>query len=297
MRALVCFVTAILVAATALGQDYKSLEGMTVTARVAMPASQEGLDIHMGTEPQLDVHNAAEGLKQYGTAISAGQSAMITSVVVKPHEIEVLLGGGGYGTFSDAATQSAETPTVTFQAESPREKDLTEQLKYTNDYWERERIRRELYEIKRQRDRSGQKSPQANAQLAEKQKRAAAGSRFNMRFDGAMPEEATNKSKLIYVLSKYVEFERTPGDQQTAPIRWSLTDLARRGRPEDRSVPALRKGLTVQQVAQILGPASKVEDRSDGALEIDFREYNRDGQHVTAEFVGGVVTNYTVTPQ
>ena len=61
MRALVCFVTAILVAATALAQDYKSLEGMTVTARVAMPASQEGLDIHMGTEPQLDVHKAAEG--------------------------------------------------------------------------------------------------------------------------------------------------------------------------------------------------------------------------------------------
>jgi len=80
-------------------------------------------------------------------------------------------------------------------------------------------------------------------------------------------------------------------------VRWSLTDMARRGRPEDSSVPALHKGLTVQQVAQILGPASKVEDRSDGALEIDFREYNGDGQHVTAEFVGGVVVNYSVTLQ
>ena len=45
-----------------------------------------------------------------------------------------------------------------------------------------------------------------------------------MRYDGAMPEDATNKSQIIAVLSKYVEFERTPGEQQAGPVRWSLTD-------------------------------------------------------------------------
>jgi hypothetical protein len=73
--------------------------------------------------------------------------------------------------------------------------------------------------------------------------------------------------------------------------------MAQRSRPQDSSVPALGKGLTVVQVEQILGPAVKVEDRSDGALEIDFREYNSDGQHVTTEFVGGVLANYTITSQ
>jgi hypothetical protein len=270
---------------------------MTVTAKVDMPASREGLDIHPGTESPLDLHKAAERIKQYGVAVHAGQSAMITSVVVKTHDIEVLLGGGGYGTFTGTTTPGDETPTITYQAETRREKDLTEQLKYTNDYWERERIRRELDEMARQRNRSDQKAPQASAQQGEQQKRAATGSRFNIRYDGAMPEDAATKSRILAVLSKYVEFERTPGEQAAGPVRWSLTDMARRGRPEDSSAPALRKGLTVQQVAQILGPASKLEDRSDGALEIDFREYNRDGQHVTAEFVGGVVANYTVASQ
>jgi hypothetical protein len=131
----------------------------------------------------------------------------------------------------------------------------------------------------------------------EQQKRASAGSRFNIRYDGAVPESATSKGAIMAVLNKYVEFERLPGEQPAGPVRWTLTEMARRGRPEDSSVPALRKGLTVVQVEQILGPAAKVEDRSDGALEIDFREYNNDGQHVTTEFVGGVLANYTITSQ
>ena len=296
MRTLVCVMTIMLVAATVLGQDYRSLEGTTVTAKIDMPASREGMDIHPGMESALDLHKAAERIKQYGVAVHAGQSALITSVVVKPHDVEVLLGGGGYGTFTDSMMLADETPPIPYRAETRREKDLMEQLKYTNDYWERERIRRELDEMERQHHRTDQKV-QTSEQQVEQQKRSAAGSRFNIRYDGAMPEDAATRSRIVAALSNYVEFERTPGEQQGGLGRWSLTDMARRGRPEDSPMPALRKGLTVQQVAQILGPASRVEDRSDGALEIDFREYNRDGQRVTAEFVGGVVVNYTVTPQ
>jgi hypothetical protein len=222
---------------------------------------------------------------------------MITNVVVKPHNIEVWLGGGGYGTFSGTLAQGAQTTAVSYQEETRREKDLKEQLKYTNDYWERERIRRELDDIDRQRNRDNPKAAQVGAQQVEQQKRAVAGSRFNVRYDGAMPESATSKSAIMAVLSKYVEFERTPGEQQAGPIPQSLAAMAQRNRPQDSAVPALRKGLTVLQVEQILGPAVKVEDRSDGALEIDFREYNSDGQHVTTEFVGGVLVNDTITAQ
>ena len=301
MRVLVCMVEAVLAtvlaAGQALGQDHRALEGMTVTAKLDMPASQEGVDIRPGTEVPLDLHKVADRIKQYGVAVHTGQSVMITNVVVKPHNIEVYLGGGGYGTFGGALAQAAQTTAVSYPAETRREKDLKEQLKYTNDYWERERIRRELDDINRQRNRDNPKAAQVSAQQVEQQKRAVAGSRFNIRYDGAVPEDTASKHGIMAVLNKYVEFERAPGEQPAGPVRWTLTEVARRGRPEDSSVPALRKGLTVMQVEQILGPAVKVEDRSDGALEIDFREYNSDGQHVTTEFVGGVVVNYTVTGQ
>jgi hypothetical protein len=162
MRVLVCVVTAVLAAVpaatSALGQDYRALEGMTATAKLDMPASQEGVDIRPGTEVPLDLHKAADRIKQYGVAVHTGQSIMITNVVVKPHNIEVYLGGGGYGTFGDALAQAAQTTAVSYQAETRREKDLKEQLKYTNDYWERERIRRELDDIDRQRNRGNQKA-------------------------------------------------------------------------------------------------------------------------------------------
>jgi hypothetical protein len=301
MRALVYMagvvLTAALTAGRALGQDYRALEGMTVTAKMDMPASQEGVDIRPGSEAPLDLHKVAGRIKQYGVALHTGQSIMITNVVAKPHNVEVYLGGGGYGTFSDALAQASQMTPVSYPAETRREKDLKEQLKYTNDYWERERIRRELYDVDRQRNRDNQKAAQVSAQQVEQQKRAMAGSRFNIRYDGTMPESATSKSAIMAVLSKYVEFERTPGETQAGPIPQSLTAMAQRSRPQDSSVPALRKGLTVLQVEQILGPAAKVEDVSDGALEIDFREYSSDGQHVTTEFVGGVLANYTITSQ
>jgi hypothetical protein len=285
----------VLVAGPALGQDYRALEGMTVTVKLDMPASQEGLDIRPGTDSPLDLHKAADQIKQYGVTVHTGQSVMITNVIVKPHTIEMYLGGGGYGTFSDVLSHVAQTTPVSYPAETRREKDLKEQLKYTNDYWERERIRRELDDIDRQRNRGNQKTAQVSPDQVDQQNRAVAGSRFNIRYDGTMPESATSKSGIMAVLSKYVEFERTPDEPLAGPIPQSLSALAQRSRPQDSSVPALRKGLTLLQVEQILGPAAKVEGRSDGALEIDLREYNSDGQHVTTEFVGGVLVNYTIT--
>jgi hypothetical protein len=134
-----------------------------------------------------------------------------------------------------------QTTPVSYPAETRREKDLKEQLKYTNDYWERERIRRELDDIDRQRNRGNQKTAQVSPDQVDQQKRAVAGSRFNIRYDGTMPESATSKSGIMAVLSKYVEFERTPDEPLAGPIPQSLAAAQRSG-PQDSSVPALRKG-------------------------------------------------------
>ena len=299
VRVMMAMPMAVMATVSALGQDYRTLEGMTVTARLDMPASQEGVDLRPAMEFPLDLHKAADRIKQYGVGVHTGQSIMITKVVVKTHNIEVQLGGGGYGTFNDAMAQAASTPTVSYVGETRREKDLKEQLKYTNDYWERERMRRELDDIERQRNRDNQRAAQIDAQtqmtqVSEQQKRAQSGSRFNIRYDGTMPADAATKKGIMEALSRYVDFEASLGSGQQH--QW-IPMLAQQNAPELISGTALRKGLTVVQVEQILGPAAKVSEMTEGTLESTVREYDSDGQRVTAQFVGGVLVNYKITSQ
>ena len=119
MRALVCVVTAMLVAAYGAGAGLSVTGGHDGDGKGGHAGIAGGPGHSPGHGTPLDLHKAAERNQAIWNRGTAGQSAMITNVVVKPHDIEVLLGGGGYGTFSDAATHAAETPTVTFQAESP----------------------------------------------------------------------------------------------------------------------------------------------------------------------------------
>jgi hypothetical protein len=62
-------------------------------------------------------------------------------------------------------------------------------------------------------------------------------------------------------------------------------------------VQAIRKGLTVLQVEQILGPATRVTSRTDGSIEMTIRNYNADRDQVSAKFVAGVLVDYTITPR
>src|SRR5690349_7253797 len=79
-----------------------ALEGRTVTVRLDMPATSQGVDVYPQDAAPLDVRELAERLKANGTALRIGQQAMITKVVVKKNShIEFQLGGGGYGTFGD----------------------------------------------------------------------------------------------------------------------------------------------------------------------------------------------------
>lgn len=79
----------------------RALEGKRVTVQIDMPATDDGVDIFPGTSRPLDFGKYAGRLKSAGTAYKQGENAIITKVRVKDDNIEIHLGGGGYGTFGD----------------------------------------------------------------------------------------------------------------------------------------------------------------------------------------------------
>jgi hypothetical protein len=53
-------------------------EGKRVTLKIAMPGTEDGVDVYPGTDQPLDYPRYAGRLKDHGTAIRAGEDAMIT---------------------------------------------------------------------------------------------------------------------------------------------------------------------------------------------------------------------------
>jgi hypothetical protein len=280
--------------AQGFAQDFRSLEGTTVSVRIDMPASSDGVEIRNG---QADFRKISDRIRQYGVGVHSGQSIAITKIIVKSKNIEVHLGGGGFGTFSDRLAVAAASNPASYEGKTRREKDLEDELKYTNDYWTRVRIRRELDDLQRDRERNNATTAAINAQTRQlveanvMQKRAEAGSRFNIRYDNGVPPDGATPAAIMASLSKYVDFGG--GGGSAPPIHF---ENSAPGVP-DGPAPALRKGLTVVQTEQILGPASKVSQKNEGSLEISVREYMSSGQHVTTQFVGGVLVDYKITPR
>ena len=88
--------------------DLKSaFEGKRVTLRIDMPGDSDGVDVHADAKRAIDFNKYKDALKRYGTAIHAGETAVVTLIKVKKDLIEFQLGGGGFGTFGDDTSTSA----------------------------------------------------------------------------------------------------------------------------------------------------------------------------------------------
>ncbi len=79
----------------------RALEGRRATVKLDMPATSEGVDVYPGSSRPIDFPKLANRLKKNGVAIRDGESMLITKVKVKGDQVEIHLGGGGYGTFGD----------------------------------------------------------------------------------------------------------------------------------------------------------------------------------------------------
>ena len=108
----------------------RHFEGKRVTLRIDMPGTEQGVDIYPGTERPLDYPRYADRLKDHGTAIEAGDNAMVTKIRVKSSHIEFQLDGGGYGTMGDETSSSVYVETT---PKSTREKNLEAELKREKD--------------------------------------------------------------------------------------------------------------------------------------------------------------------
>lgn len=263
-------------------------EGRTVSPKLAMPGTEDGVDVYPGSPRPLDYSRYANRLKEYGTAIRAGEPVTVTRIRLKSKHIEFQLGGGGYGTFGDETSSSVPVPAAPV---TKREKNLEAELKRETDPARKRSLKEELDELKSAREREDARNRSAVAEAQEhrkqniRQRRLEGGSRFNLRYVDRVPREALAPEAVIAALSQYVEFGGLGAAGQQAPPA------------AVRPTGGLRKGMLFQEVDAILGSPLSTADRKEGSLKVTQRTYSSPMGQVRAEFVEGVLIRYTVTSE
>ena len=109
-------------------------------------------------------------------------------------------------------------------------------------------------------------------------KRAESGSRFNVRYRNGIPSDALTPDGLMRALAPYMEF--TGAAVAPGPIPTTL-----------------RKGLWLEDVESLLGPAVTASETKEGTLTVLKRAYRKGGQQIDASFVNGVLIDYTIRSQ
>ena len=273
-------------------------EGKRVTLKIAMPGTEEGVDIYPGTDRPLDYPRYADRLKDHGTAIRTGDDAMITKIRVKSKHIEFQLDGGGYGTMSDETSTSVS---VASTPKSKRERNLEAELKREKDPVKRRELKEELDDLENDREREDARNRAEVADAVEQKKqnirerRLQGGSRFNVRYRDLLPDEVLTPNGLEAALAEYVTFPSLPvnafasnqSDQPVAREDLAAVPVPRSGLP--------RKGMTASEVEALLGEPVQSSERAEGTLRVVTRTYRSGDGQVTAEFVEDVLFRYSVT--
>jgi hypothetical protein len=260
-------------------------EGRTVTPKLAMPGTENGVDVYPGSIRPLDYPRYADRLKDYGTAIKPGEPVTVTKIRVKSKHIEFQLGGGGYGTFGDETSSNVSTASA---PKTTREKNLEAELKREADPARKRAIKEELDELRAARAREDARNRSAVAEAQEhrkqniRQRRLEGGSRFNIRYADRVPAEAVTPEGVMTALEKYVEFGQLRSEGEA-----TASSKPRAG--------SLRKGMLLQEADALLGPPATTTQRKEGSLKVVERKYSAPMGQVTAWFVEGVLVRYTLT--
>jgi len=265
----------------------RAFEGQSVVLKIDMPGTSSGVNVYPDRDMPVDFPEVATRLKKFGTAIRSGDAIMVTKIRVKDDLIEFQLGGGGYGTFGDAMGESGGG--VTEVGETPAEKALRDSIRHETNSGTKRRMQRDLDALRSTRERENSQARSAAAQAEEirqsnlRGRRMEGGSRFNIRFRGGVPADALTPGGLRALLSRYVDF----GGATAAAAPGAAPAAA----------STLRKGLLLEEVERLLGPAVTASESDDCALHVMTRTYRKDGQRTTARFVSGVLVEYTITPE
>lgn len=264
----------------------EALEGKRVTLKMAMPGTESGVDIYPADARPLDYPKYADRLKDFGTAIRQGETAMITRIRVKSKHVEFQLDGGGYGTMGDETSSSVS---VAATPKTKREQNLEGELKRETDPVKKRQIKEELDDLRKAREREDARNraevADAEAQKAQliRQRRVEGGSRFNIRYRDRLPDDALTTEGLKSALAAYVSFEEPVGRDLSGTL-----GAAPR-------VTGPRKGMLLREADEALGKPTRTAERMEGKLKVVTRTYQAAEGQVKAEFVEGVLIRYTMT--
>lgn len=284
----------VLVASPALGQSEQALrdafEGKTVRVKIDMPATSAGIEIHPQQKPAIDFRRLGHLMKREGTSVHNGEAIIVTKVKARKNYIEFQLGGGGYGTLGDKLNDSSESDAHTID-KTNREKTLEDQIRATSDRSKKKALERELRDTRNEREsrnaRAQSEANQANQlrDLNVQQAKLRGGSRFTLRFAGDLtPAEYLTPDGLQNALAEWVDF----GDEPEAPAAVSAA-------PSGSSAHSLHKGLSLEQVERILGPASASTEKREGSLVVLERTYRRGSETIVTRFVDDVLVKYSIS--
>ena len=297
-----CTALASWAAVSMAGQSQEAIsqffEGKHVTLKMDMPGTQQGVDVFPQRPQTLDMKSYASRLKRYGVAIHNGDSIMVTKVKVKDNSIEFQLGGGGFGTAGDDSDTSVH---FTPESKSDREKELEDQLNSETDPDKRRSLQRELDYVRSRRERDDQRARTAAEDAAEFKKQRVAsdrlqgGSRFNIRFNAKRPPSEITPETIMSALSPYVSFPDQGATQSASGVRSDPAGPPPPQPPVNGSPQSLRKGMTFEQVEALVGAPTESHDKSQNGLAIHSCTFQSKDSTVQADFVNGVLVQFTVS--
>jgi hypothetical protein len=274
-------------AAPAAAQNEAALksyfEGRRITVRMDMPGDADGVDVHADARVAVDYGKYKDKLKRYGTAIHAGETVVVTLVKVKKDLIEFQLGGGGFGTFGDDTSTSANIPLV---EKSSRERELEKRIKDEDDRDRRRRLERELDDLRDRRDRENSRIMAERARIEEQKRlriaeeRLRGGSRFNLRYEDRVPAGMRSED-VVSALAEYVDFNGPEAKLSALP-------------PPMGDVSMVRKGLSRGETERLFGAPASSSERREGGLAVTTLVFNVRDQRISADFVDDVLIRYTI---
>ncbi|HYC33338.1 MAG TPA: hypothetical protein VEB59_13690 [Gemmatimonadales bacterium] len=267
-------------------------EGKSVTLRIAMPGTENGVDVYPADPRPLDYPRYADRLKDFGTSIRAGSTAMITKIRVKSKHVEFQLDGGGYGTMGDETSSDVPTGST---PKTKREQNLEAELKREKDPVRKRQMKEELDDLRRDREREDARNraevadAEAQKEATIRQRRLDGGSRFNIRYRDRLPDEALTPEGIKAALAEYVSFEGPPSPATFAQAAAAPVP------PDPAPVRGPRKGMLMSEADAALGAPVRTSERQEGKLTVVTRTYTGPEGQVSAEFVEGVLIRYTMT--